>query len=158
MRHAKAEKDYSDKSDFDRNLTEKGIAAAKIIGKEMQKLQIIPELIYCSAAARTKQTAKQILQQIDKKIDIQYFEDLYFGDKYDIFSQIQNLDKNINSIMLVGHNPTMEELFTYFDIERRDAVIKTANVAVFDCKIDKWHKLQPFQNKLTLFLDHRNIN
>lgn len=157
MRHAKAEKGNLQKSDFERNLTDSGISAAKIIGAEMNKLQIIPKLIFCSSAARTRQTAENLLSKLDKKIEIIFKDELYFGELDNTVKQIKALNKDINSIMIIGHNPLIQELFKYFDFQSSDVVFKTANLGILDCEIATWNQLSPHICKISNFIDHRKL-
>ena len=56
LRHAKSDWGDSSLKDFDRPLNDRGWKAAKAIGQEMRGRDMVPDLVFVSPAARTKET------------------------------------------------------------------------------------------------------
>ncbi len=158
MRHAKAEKDYVDKTDFERDLTEKGRKAAKIVGEKLLELGIIPDYIIASAASRTTQTAEIVADQVGYKKDIDLRRDYYFGDENEIIEDIKLIDNEVDTVMIVGHNPTVTYLANILSDDQDFIQMKTANLAVFECDINKWNDFHPDFCKMIHFIDHRHIS
>ena len=109
MRHAKAEVIKLEKSDFERKLTDKGKNdaqnAAKSLLKDIHKI----DLIITSSAKRTFKTAKIVAEEfdIDKK-EILCFDELYEAEHNEYLKVIRSIDDtNINTVLVVGHNPTI---------------------------------------------------
>ena len=155
MRHAKAEKDYTDKTDFERDLTEKGRKAAKIVGKKLVELDIIPDYIIASAATRTRQTAEIVAAEVGNEKDIDLRSNYYFGHENEIIEDIKLLDKELDTLMITGHNPTVTYLSNILSGDTSLIEMKTANLAVFECNIDKWSDIHPDFCKIIYFIDHR---
>ena len=157
MRHAKAEQDYTGKTDYERNLTEKGRKAAEKAAKKLKELGIKPDVIIASAAERTTQTAEIAANVTGFDGEIDFRQDYYFGYVPDIIEDIKILDDNNQTVMIVGHNPTMTELVNSLTESNDFFEMKTANIAVFECNINKWKKLNLRSCKLSHFIDHRKL-
>ncbi len=114
VRHAKAEEIKSadsGKEDLKRDLIQIGITDAETMGKRLFSMQIKPEIIISSHAKRALQTAKIIAQELQfdsHKIDQN--ESLYGATAHSLLEVIGKTDDSIKSIMLVGHNPSFNEL------------------------------------------------
>ena len=61
MRHAKSSWDTMSLPDYDRPLAKRGRKAAPLIGAEIARLGLRPDLILCSGAARTRETLALVL-------------------------------------------------------------------------------------------------
>ena len=155
MRHAKAEKNYTNKTDFRRDLTDNGKNSVKIVGKKLLKLGIIPDYIIASAASRTTQTAKILANEIGYKKNIDLRTNYYFGDENEIIEDIKILDNAVNTVMITGHNPTITYLVNILANETEFIEMKTANLAVFECNIKIWNEFTPDFCKIKFFIDHR---
>ena len=76
--------------------------------KERGKL---PELIIASPAQRAQSTAKKLAAGIGYDWEqVATDEMLYFQDSYGVLDVIRKTDEQLNSVMVVGHNPDMTEL------------------------------------------------
>lgn len=109
MRHAKAEVIKLEKSDFERKLTDKGKNdaqnAAKSLLKDIHKI----DLIITSSAKRTFKTAKIVAEEFDiDKNEILCFDELYEAEHNEYLKVIRSIDDtNVNTVLVVGHNPTI---------------------------------------------------
>jgi len=56
LRHGKSDWEDSSLKDFDRPLNDRGRKAAKAMGHEMRDRDMVPDTVFVSPAARTKQT------------------------------------------------------------------------------------------------------
>ena len=107
QRHAKAEKDGDD--DLCRPLTPGGLSDAAIQGETLRQLELYPELILHSHAMRAKQTAE--IMAVKLELSQGYtVEDtsLYECDASDLVTIIRNLPDDVDSVLIVGHNPAIE--------------------------------------------------
>lgn len=109
LRHAKS--DWSDfsLSDYKRELSKRGLKDAPVMGTYIARLGLIPNLILASPARRAEQTAELAASASGYPHPIQWVEDFYGGDSTVILAALQQLDDAVERVLVVGHNPTMEE-------------------------------------------------
>lgn len=138
MRHGKSDWANALLTDFDRPLNERGEKASKTMAKQIIKLKVAPDIILSSPALRAKSTAKIIAKQIDYKEEIIYIEEFYFGFRDNIIKNIQNLPDSINSALVIGHNPTWENLVTSLVIENVSVTMPTASMVYLSADINNW--------------------
>lgn len=110
LRHAKAKSATLQSSDEDRALSNRGIDDAKKLATKLIKKEIRFDLILTSPAIRAITTAQIISNQLDHKqrfleVDIK----LYQADSTTLLTIVRKLHKKIKSVMLVGHNPALED-------------------------------------------------
>ncbi|KKB96879.1 Histidine phosphatase superfamily (branch 1) [Candidatus Arcanobacter lacustris] len=109
-RHAKAE--FNEEiDDQDRSLTSKGISDCKDLADSM-KNHTIPQLIICSNAKRSHDTALNIISHLNKDIKLQVIDDLYLSSRDEIITMIESIDNQYTNVMIVGHNPSISQLVT----------------------------------------------
>ncbi|MEO1703590.1 MAG: histidine phosphatase family protein [Pseudomonadota bacterium] len=109
LRHAKAEWAEPGQRDFDRQLSQDGIDECKNLAGQILAQKIMPDTIICSEAARAKQTLEHIQSSITNDPKIVFELDLYATDAPG-YLEIAAASGTGDCIMLVGHNPMMEDL------------------------------------------------
>ena len=65
---------------------------------------------------------------------------LYMASPADILSLLRTVRKNAETVMIVGHNPGLEELVEQLTGERQD--LPTAALAQISLPIDRWRDLK----------------
>ena len=125
LRHAKAEA-ASPAGDFARSLTDSGRQQATDVGAALLEQKLIPQTIYTSTAKRALETAERVCEQlaIDKH-DIAIRDELYLTDTETFLSLLHNINKRINRVLIVGHNPALEDLVE--DLSHTDFVSDQPN-------------------------------
>ncbi len=111
VRHAHAEwPDYRGR-DFDRPLTQRGLADARAAGFAIRAAGLAPRRVISSAALRTTQTAR-ILQDILQLPDgaVELHETLYNADARTLLAALQATVVVAGCTLLVAHNPGISEL------------------------------------------------
>lgn len=153
VRHAKSSWDNPDWSDFERPLNKRGLRdapfMADIIAKQIEK----PNLIISSPAVRAATTCKYFAKalNIDEK-HIIFDENIYSkGSRY-IINLILNLDDELDSVMIFGHNPDITSLYAYFTGEYIEN-IPTCGVFGVEFNIKSWKEIENTNGKL-LFLEY----
>jgi phosphohistidine phosphatase len=136
MRHGKAESIAVD--DFSRNLTAEGRRNNVEQFKKMQQTNdFIPiESIITSSAYRCLQTAEMAARHFNI-LSIQTSAKMYSGDIDNYYSEIFTVNDTINSIIVVGHNPTISYLIQEYDTSFLQ-YLKTSAMAIIDFEIDSW--------------------
>jgi len=110
LRHAKAAAAAVGDADRERPLTERGQRAARALARWMAEKRLEPELILCSSATRTRQTLALILPSFARARQVLYEDALYLADARGLLARLRQVPASVASVLLVGHNPGLEEL------------------------------------------------
>ncbi|HHZ09180.1 MAG TPA: histidine phosphatase family protein [Rhizobiales bacterium] len=108
LRHAKAGWAEPGMRDFDRPLDKTGIEDAAAIGVAMGARDFRPDLVICSGARRARQTLDAIADQIDLG-RVLHTDSLYSSDASGYVDIIREAPL-AETLLLVGHNPMMEDV------------------------------------------------
>ena len=150
MRHAKAESATLQFSDEDRALTTKGIDDAKKLATKLVKKDIEFDLILTSPAIRAITTAQIISNRLDhKQRFLEVDKKLYQADCTTLLTIASKLHKKIKSVMLVGHNPALEDFAAY--ITGESVSMQTCSLIEFTFVLKDWkdfEKVRSVQMKL----------
>ena len=166
LRHAKAVPADPQAEDHARELTVRGMHDASAVARYIRKNGFTPQLVMASTSARTRQTADLVLREIEARAE--YREALYLADPEKILGLIQAAPPSISDLMVIGHNPGLEELATRLAREpvrskeraRRDVLeekFPTAALAVLDFDITKWRDIIPGEGKLADFVRPKDL-
>lgn len=110
LRHAESSRDDSSLKDFDRPLAEDGRKDARQMGNFVKSVEAFPGYIMSSPAKRAKQTVQIFAKTagIDLSL-IKWNKDFYSGSPRDYLTAVQEAENTAESILLVGHNPLLEQ-------------------------------------------------
>ena len=103
MRHAKSSWKYPELTDHERPLNKRGRKASVKIAKELIRLDWIPDKLYSSDSARTKETWKRMAKHI-QQVDVEYSRKFYHSKPKKIMKNIPD-DVTHETIMILSHNP-----------------------------------------------------
>jgi len=136
MRHAKSDWADPGTSDFNRSINKRGKKSAIRIGRWMLENNRLPQQVISSAAVRAKQTTELVTEQFNhiSLENIIYEKDLYLADVESLLEFIKLYKNDVSSLMLVAHNPGLEQLI-YFLASESEAEYKsmtTANLVIFE--------------------------
>jgi phosphohistidine phosphatase len=70
----------------------------------------VPELVLCSSARRAVQTAELVVLELGAGVELMVERALYRADADDVIDRLRELGDDVASVMVVGHNPTLEHL------------------------------------------------
>jgi phosphohistidine phosphatase len=119
LRHAKTVTDPPPGgSDFDRVLAPRGRRDATALGRLFAGKGLGPALdgiprpavALVSPAARTVATAELALATMAEPPALRFEEKLYGAQPFEVLTLVQALDEGAEAAMVVGHNPTAQEL------------------------------------------------
>lgn len=149
-RHAKSSWKDSSLSDFERPLNKRGKNDAPAMGEILKERNVKPDLIISSPAKRAKKTACIIGEKIGYPEDkIVFNKDIYEASSRELLSIIHNLNGNINSVMLFGHNPAFTMLNNILGDKYIDNIPTCGVVAL---QFEKsWNELNEKSGKLLFF-------
>jgi phosphohistidine phosphatase len=111
LRHAETAEKQSGQTDKERELTSKGLKEAMLIGIYLQKSNTKFDTIISSTATRTRSTTQIVSDAMRASADKIIYEDqLYEASLRTFLALINKLDDDLNTVMFVGHNPTISYL------------------------------------------------
>ncbi len=142
MRHGKSSWDNAYLDDYDRPLNERGKKNSLEMGHFLFQESGKPELILASAAKRTHETAMLAALSLDYPQDkIEFDRELYLADVNDILKNVAKIPGNINTCVLIGHNPGLTNLINYFGLKLDN--LPTASVVCMEFDTLTWKEISP---------------
>lgn len=113
LRHGKS--DWSiPVSDFDRPLKKRGRKASQRMGEWLLENNLLPNYVLSSPAKRAIATAEIVCHVAGfDVVSIRRDRALYMASRDELLQVLARLPADSNRVLLVGHNPGMEELLQY---------------------------------------------
>ncbi|MEU8630346.1 histidine phosphatase family protein [Streptomyces sp. NPDC048669] len=108
LRHAKAE--WSQDSDHERPLAERGRKDAPVAGRKLVDSGIVFDLALCSTAARTRETWKLAVHEMPERPRTVYEERLYEASLGELIALVNETPDEVRNLLVIGHNPGMHAL------------------------------------------------
>jgi phosphohistidine phosphatase len=144
MRHAKSSWNELNIPDHDRPLNRRGKHDAPLMGKLLRDQKIALDLIISSTAVRAETTANLIAKGSKYNGEIVLDNLVYSADPMDLLNLLSKCSDGYNSILLVGHNPTVEETVQMLT-NLQEITMATCAIAHLTLKIDSWNALKKKQ-------------
>ena len=139
LRHAKSSWNHPELADHDRPLNKRGKRDAPRMGELLREEDMLPDLILRSSAERARTTGDLVSEASGYEGEIRVVRDLYahFAGAY--LDTLSALDEPYERVMVIGHNPGLEELVEGMtgDWVR----MPTAALAVIRLPIKDWSEL-----------------
>jgi phosphohistidine phosphatase len=139
LRHAKSSWKESERADHDRPLNKRGKRDAPRIGKLLREVDLIPDLILSSTARRAQKTAEAVAEASGYEGEIQLADELYAAGPEVYLEALQALPEGIDRVLVVGHNPGLEELVEQLTGEA--VSLPTAALARVALPAESWQAL-----------------
>tara|TARA_Y100000814_G_scaffold77645_1_gene49701 strand:+ start:457 stop:951 length:495 start_codon:yes stop_codon:yes gene_type:complete len=139
LRHAKSSWTDPALTDFERPLNKRGRRAAPVMGTWFAKHNLQPDIVFCSLAARAQETFQLVSESALWDTQVIHTEDLYLAPARTYIEQLAQLPESIDSAMVIGHNPGMEELV--YDQCGELHPMPTCALAVIEFNILSWETL-----------------
>jgi phosphohistidine phosphatase len=156
VRHAKAEPHGDD--DAQRRLAPRGERDAREVGRWLELAGLDSGLAVVSPARRTAQTWDLAALELGRAPRTVYDDRIYRNTVEDLLAVIREAPPQTGTLVLVGHNPSIEELAAALDDGAGDAVaareiadkFPTSGIAVFTFD-GPWSTLAPGGASLVSF-------
>ena len=146
-RHAKSSWNSGAPTDFERPLSIRGMADTVKMGDELNRLGWKPELVISSPAIRAKQTCKSLCDKLGISVEsVVWNKDIYVAYMITLLHILSALTESTKSVMMIGHNPALEDLLLYFcgDAnayqQKNGKLLTTGNVAKIVVDVE-WKEL-----------------
>jgi len=168
LRHAKAVGAVPNLDDRDRLLAARGRADAIRMGQFLREEDCVPGHVLCSPAARTRQTLELVVPQLGFKPVVQMLEELYLARWMGIFNLVRQVQSPVTALMVVGHNPGLEECAKKLARPPGDSQARklhevlqlqypTGAVAVLDFEAADWSGIERGEGELVKFVCPKDL-
>ena len=139
LRHAKSSWKKPELADHDRPLNKRGKRTAPLMGAVLQDEDLIPDLILCSSAVRTHNTALLVAKACTYVGEIKQTRNLYLAEPEDYIEVLRQVVEKHARVLVVGHNPGLESLIETLTGEAM--AMPTAALACIELSIKRWSDL-----------------
>lgn len=139
LRHAKSSWKDSSIDDHERRLKRRGKKQARKVGKLLVDENLLPELLVSSSAKRCRKTADHVIDASGYRGETRISADLYEADATRLRDFLSKLDGNASRVLLVAHNPGLEEFLE--SLVGEPTPLSTAALAQVELPIDAWVEL-----------------
>lgn len=113
LRHGKSDWESDFNSDHERGLSSRGVESTHRVGKYWNDFGFSVDLCLCSDAIRCRKTWEILSEMGEFAKGIEYTNEVYESDSDGLFDLLKSERDSINSILIIGHNPSLEELAEY---------------------------------------------
>jgi phosphohistidine phosphatase len=139
LRHAKSSWEETDLEDHDRPLAKRGKRDAPQMGRLLREQDLLPQLAISSTAARARATLDRVMEAADADCEVRLAPEIYGAGPREIIDLLRQLPDRYTRVMVVGHNPGLEELIQRLTGE--SVAFPTAALARIDCDCRHWRDL-----------------
>ena len=136
MRHAKSSWKDQSLSDHDRPLNKRGRGDAPRMARLLIDKALVPAWVVTSSAKRARKTALAVVEQIVFEGELDVRDELYHAKPYEMLHVVRSLPDHADRILLVGHNPGMEDFVTY--LTGGYETMPTSAIARIDVPVTTW--------------------
>lgn len=165
LRHAKSDWDDPPRDDFDRPLAARGREAAPRIAAFMRAEGLVPDVVLCSAARRTRETWDYVAPALGAEIPVSIQRSLYHGSPGQLLAALRDLPEEASSVLLVGHSPGIERLAMQLSgpgsndmaLHRLRGKFPTAALAVIAIDTDDWDDIGQGNGRLRQFVRPKDL-
>jgi phosphohistidine phosphatase len=139
MRHAKSSNKDSDITDHERPLNKRGKLASPRMGRLLKEEGMAPDFILSSSAKRARMTAEAVGDQSGYQGEVHVSTDLYATGPGAFIRAFQYLPDEAKRVLVVGHNPGVEELVEV--LTKQVKSLPTATIVQIDLPIHSWKEI-----------------
>ncbi len=139
LRHAKSSWNYPELSDYDRPLNKRGKRDAPRMGEHLRQEGLVPDRILTSSAKRARKTASKVGKASGYTGKVKKLDAFYDSVAGVYLETLQGVSEKHQRVMVVGHNPTMEQLV--YHLTGHLTRMPTAALAHIELPIERWESL-----------------
>jgi phosphohistidine phosphatase len=160
IRHAKSSWDEPSLADRDRPLTDRGLRAAERMGHHLRDEGLVPELVWCSTARRTRETLERLALPDG---EVRFEEELYGADADELLVRIRTAPETTTSLAVIAHNPGLHDLAVGLSASEPRAAasrlrVKLPTGALVVFRVDPpWADIEPGRVRLASFVTPKEL-
>lgn len=155
LRHAKSSWKDPTLEDFDRPLNGRGRVAAKSIGEFIREQNETVDLVLSSPAVRARETIEIVMKAMGVPAELRFDQRIYEAGPLRLLEVISQIEEDKSRVLLVGHNPGMEELLQV--LTGRSEHMATGALAKIDLKTAKWSKAADHKGNLAWLVKPKEL-
>jgi phosphohistidine phosphatase len=110
LRHAKSSWDDPSLPDDERPLAPRGQRAVVLVRDHLRATGVKVDLVLCSPARRTRETWDGVRAGLGTKPELRFVPAVYEATGTELLDVLHQVDRRHATVLLIGHNPGMEEL------------------------------------------------
>jgi|WetSurMetagenome_2_1015567.scaffolds.fasta_scaffold296433_2 phosphohistidine phosphatase len=157
IRHAKSSWDFPGLPDYERPLMEVGRTRTRLIIQFLIEQEARPGLILCSHANRARETAVMVAEGLTYPAEnIRVEPSIYHGNEDDLLSLIVALPDELDSVMIVGHNPTLTSVANHF-LHEPIEWLPTSGIACFEFHTDLWENIKTAKKRTKFVISPKKL-
>jgi len=167
LRHAKSDRDNPALQDHDRPLNARGRDAAPKMAAYIKSQGYEPDAVLSSTSRRTVETYDLVKEALGEA-KVTFEEGLYLAEKRQLMERLRWLDDDLQSVMVIGHNPGLEELANALTAspknEKQERLhrrmrekFSTAALAVIQLPAKAWRDVKAGTGKLVDFMRPKDL-
>ena len=162
LRHAKSSWKDDSVADRDRPLAGRGRRAAKAMAGHLEAGEIRPDLVLCSPARRARETLELVEGAFGDRVEARLDAALYGATESELLARLTELPDKVGSVMLIGHNPGLEELALALasdgeGLARMREKYPTAALATIDLPAERWSAIERGSGELVGYVRPRDL-
>ncbi|HEY0814301.1 MAG TPA: histidine phosphatase family protein [Pseudonocardia sp.] len=131
LRHAKSDWPGG-VEDHARPLAARGRREAALAGRWLRANAADIDLVVCSSAVRARQTWKRVARQLGTVPPLRIEDRVYAASERELTAVVKKLPAAAHTVLLVGHNPGLEELVA--ELGGVGFTMKTSSIAVLSSR------------------------
>lgn len=171
IRHAKSGWDDPVARDFDRALNPRGKRGAERIGRYLAEQGLVFDHVLASPAIRVVETLDSLSTGYGRRIDPEWERRIYLASAATLLDVVGALPDSVERVLLIGHNPGLEDLVLMLvptdpdpvpgTLQLRDEVeIKFPTASLAELKADclAWADLGATGARLARFVRPRDLD
>ena len=136
LRHASSGPAVGGAGDHARSLDSSGVRSVPVVGARLAQLGWKPQMVMSSNATRTKQTWMEMAESLGGEVTPEFRPELYLAEPSQIVTALAVVPAEVETVMIIGHNPGLEELLDELCRVRVRMVPCTA--ALLEIDADDW--------------------
>jgi phosphohistidine phosphatase len=137
FRHAKSDWESSAVTDHARPLARRGVKAAGIMGRFLRDAGEVPDQVLSSSALRAISTVQLAARAGGWIAPVETSDALYLPETETVLEHIRAVSDTVDTLMLVGHEPTWSELIGEL-VGGASVRFPTAAMARINFDVDSW--------------------
>ncbi|GAA3379114.1 histidine phosphatase family protein [Streptomyces sannanensis] len=156
LRHAKSAWP-DDIADHERPLAPRGRRDAPAVGRWLEKHGLLPDLVVCSTARRTRETWEGASGELGGAPVVSYDERVYGATVSELLDVVRETPDEYRTLLLIGHNPGAQDFVLELAGDADEgsladvrAKFPTSALAVLSVDV-LWQDLAPHGARLTRF-------
>jgi phosphohistidine phosphatase len=166
LRHAKSGWDDLVPRDFDRPLNGKGKRAAETVGRYLRSEKLAFDHVVASPAVRVVETLDHVAVGLGETLAPAWDRRIYLASASTLLEAIHELPAQAERVLMVGHNPGLEDLVLALVPDRADDRLRddvelkfpTASLAELRFEVDRWDAVAANGATLLRFIRPRDLD